>query len=485
MVHIRINKKRKLYVYNDNKRMTNGFDIINKLGTHYLLKNIDKYGSTIDSFLFNSESLEITGPLDFSIFYNKTNLFYARKGDLYQVYREKDLVLIFETKKNEADPYNFNYLKDDLFVSNKSILKGNGELISLLNNETSVYKSGSINIFSTGIQNTYLVNHEGYFLIEEAYLQPNSIKNVFIRMKTLYIVYEDQVAIYIDNKRVFKDDVKFEDYHYVSQALNAFKLPSEFYFVLHQLFGPYKIEIFNESDRPKLIFQSPEYLVYLFSTNMIIYERLNNSMVVTPLNEEYNWEVDKNNSPVYLYLKDNKIYQLFSAASDKIFYFNPVLKKIVSLIDMYSIKPYIQNETLYYLNANFQETEINTKVQSGVLTSYSYFQDNLYYIELLANKFFVKNTLRITKELILEEEGTLDGNSNVLIKIEPKSENKSSFYTISENLSKFIKAPFKVYGIYEGSLLYPSARIDFSTQNESASKLFELTSEYPFYSTEE
>ncbi len=474
-----------MYVYNNDRRVTNGFDTIKKLGVHYLLRNVDKYGSTVESFLFNSESLEITGPLNFSIFYNENNLFYARKGDLYQVYRENDLALIFETKKNEADPYNFDYLKEDLFVANNSILKGGGELVSLLNDETSVYKNGSVAIFSTEIQNTYLVKYDRYFLIEEASLQPNKIKDVFVRMKTLYIVYENQTAIYIENKRVFKDEVEFEDYHYINETLKVFKSRSEYYFLIYQLFGPYKIENLNDSNGPKLIFQSPKYMAYIFSTYMIVYESSNKTLVVTPLDEVYNRKVDENNNPVYLYLKDNKIYQLFSAAPDKTYCFNPILKKIVSLNEMQSIKPYILNETLYYLSADFQETKIQLKVKSGILASYSYFRDNLYYIELLENKFIVKNTLRITKELVLEEEAILDGNSNVIIKTEPKSENKSPFYTVSENLSKFVKTPFKVYGVYEGTLLYPSARIDFSTQNERSSKLFELSPEYPFYSTEE
>jgi hypothetical protein len=491
MIHVRINKKRKLFLYNDSQKITAGFDEIKKIGAHYLLRNIDKYGSTIESFIYNINTQQLSDRLDVT-FLPTTNrvkvpFINARKDDQYQVYNMSDLSLVFETKRSEEDPYNFSYLGDDLYYSNKSILNGAGQIVSPVGPDNLVFKDGSIHIYSTSIENKYLVLYDEYFLIEDEQLNAEKIKNAYYNANTLFLAYEAQTSIYIDKKKVFQGSIEYENYNFWGDYLRVIISENKSYFILNKLFGPFEI---NKNDREcdlQLIFISNNYLVYLFQNNLLLLDTVNNKLEIKalPAGSEFRKVKNENLDPVFVHLKDFTIFELADSNKQGPFFYNPKTSEIMCLNIMKTVKPHISENTLFFLDADFREITNELKVANLKLVDYSYFQNNLYYIAYNKIDYVVKNINDITKELVLKEPAVLEGNSNILVKLSSGGGHKSDFYTLSDNGKKFVKPPFKIYGVYGRSWDYPLSRIDFSSNNESTTKMFEIHSDFPFYTTEE
>ena len=494
MIHIRINKNRKLFLYKNDDRLTNGFDEIEKINKHYLLKSKDKHGFLIESYIYDTSKLQISPKLEIIIYKISNERFYARKGDLYQVYNSFDLNLIFETEKNDEDPYNFSYINDDLYVTNNRIYEKGGIDIFHLNEENILINDGSCYIYCTHLKNKYLFKYgTDYQFIEDNNLEHKLIKKIHYCIKTLYISYDNKTKVFINGNICFNGPIELENYSFANLDIKVFTSNQQFYFVLNKVYGPYNFN-YDEgiNSMISLIFISINQRVFLFQNNLLIFNYINDELKIVNLNSKYRIKANNNRpNTVARGLESNKlnlmeytITELIDIENGKVYYFNPFLQNLEVANQMKSILPYIEDSTLYFLNHEFKMCNYKIEIDNIQLIDYSYFKNNFYYILKTMDNYIVKNIDNITEDLFLKNKATFDGNVNVIINTSPDSLNKTDFYTLSENLNKFKKPTFKTYGISNSrNLLNPCSLISFSGMNEISNKQFDLNSNFQFYST--
>ena len=139
MIHVRINNEQKMFLFENDNCISDGYDEIQQVGIHFCLRNSIKDTFRGEAFLFNSNKKKIEKKIERIKYWNKNHIVIS-ENDSYLVLSSINLESIFETKKKECSS-NFYYLNKSYYTNSDKLFLGDMEIIGILNEKNWLLQS--------------------------------------------------------------------------------------------------------------------------------------------------------------------------------------------------------------------------------------------------------------------------------------------------------------------------------------------------------